>query len=156
MFVAWSLSSIERFTSSLIRARETSEVLSKALSLKVIEIDNLRERNQNGILTGMARSEAKKSHPQLVEQLKDFMNTIEGAEGYDSFSERVNKALSDISEKDYKVVAVVTHGGPIKAILRNINYAPDYKIEDCAYAEFEAVDGKLNVVNLHGIEPIEN
>jgi len=140
------------FSSSLIRAKETAEVLSKALSLEVVEMDNLKERDWFGILTGMVKSEAKKLHPELVEQSKDFVNTIDGAEGQESFSKRIHKALNKISQKDHKVVAVVTHGGPIKAILRNIKYSPDYRIEDCAFAELETVDNKLSVVGLHGIE----
>jgi broad specificity phosphatase PhoE len=141
------------FSSSLIRAKETAEVLSKALSLEVVEMDNLKERNWFGILTGMVKSKAKKLHPELVEQSKNYMNTIDEAEGQESFSKRIHEALKEISQKDHKVVAVVTHGGPIKAILRKIKYAPDYKIEDCAFAELETADNKLNVVGLHGIEP---
>jgi broad specificity phosphatase PhoE len=64
----------------------------------------------------------------------------------------VNQAISKISKQDFDTVAVVTHGGPIKAILRQISYSFDYKTEDCAFAELEVNDGKIKVISLNGIQ----
>lgn len=143
------------FASPKIRAQETAKILSEALTVEIETVADLRERNQNGILTGMIRAQAKEEFPQLVERLKDYRNTIEGAESYNAFAKRVNEAVDQIAAQVHDKVAVVTHGGPIRATLRRIDYAPDYKIEDCAFAELEAKDGKLAVISLNGIEPIK-
>src|SRR3989338_5952122 len=74
---------IERiFASPLIRARETAEILGKALHAPVETTDNIRERNLYGIATGMTKEETKKKHPEIAEQLKDYKNTIKGGEPY--------------------------------------------------------------------------
>lgn len=141
------------FVSPKIRALETSEILNQTLNVKRETIENLRERNQNGILTGMIRAEAKLKYPELAEKVRDYRNTIDGAEDYESFSKRVLAALQEVTVKPLKVVAIVTHGGPIKAILRSIYYSSDYKIEDCAFAELETEGDKIKVIGLDGIEP---
>lgn len=143
---------IERiFSSPKIRTTETADILSKSLVCEVETIPDLRERNQNGILTGMIRAEAREKYPDLVKRVKDYLNTIEGAEDYASFSKRVHESLLEIAKKDYKVLAIVTHGGPIKAILRKIKYAFDYKIADCAFAEVQIVDGQIKLVSLNKV-----
>jgi len=141
------------YSSTKIRAIETANLVNKALACEITEVPDLRERNQNGILTGMVRSEAKEKYPDLAEKLKDYKNTITGAEDYESFSKRVLDALFKIAAENHKVVAVVTHGGPIKVVLRKSKYFPDYKIEDCAFAELEVKGSAIRIIKLNGIEP---
>ncbi|MDP3093278.1 MAG: histidine phosphatase family protein [bacterium] len=141
------------FCSHRIRAKETAEILRRELGCDIEIVQNMRERNQYGILTGMVKSEAKQKYPDLPELLKDYRNTIEGAENYDDFSKRVHGALVKIAAMNYKIIAVVTHGGPIKAVLRKIKFEFDYKMKDCAFAEMEAEETKLTPVRLDGIEP---
>jgi len=141
------------FCSPRIRAKETAEILRKGLGCDIEIVNDMRERNQYGIMTGMVKSEAKEKYPGLPELLKDYRNTIEGAESDDDFSNRVHDALAKIAAMNHKIVAVVTHGGPIKAVLRKIKYEFDYKIKDCAFAEMEAEGTKLIPIRLEGIEP---
>lgn len=140
------------FCSPRIRAKETAEILIKGLGCDIEIVNDMRERNQYGILTGMVKSEARQKYPELTELLKDYRNIIEGAEGYDAFSNRVHDALAKIAGMNHKIVAVVTHGGPIKVVLRKIEYAFDYKMKDCAFAEMEADGTKLVPIRLEGIE----
>ena len=143
------------YTSPKIRAQETAQIVGTALNLIPETIDDLRERNQNGILTGKKRSDCKRMYPELVEKVKDYKTTIEGAEDYDSFSKRVLIALNKISKENKSTVAVITHGGPIKVILRNISYSFDYKIKDCAIAKLESDKNKFKIVSLDGIVAVE-
>ncbi len=80
----------------------------------------MRERNHYGILTGIVKSEAKEQYPHLVELLKDVHNTLEGGEPYIPFKEMIERALFDITKRNYNTVAIVTHGGPIRVIFREI------------------------------------
>ena len=137
--------------SPLIRAKETAEILGKTLNLVPEVILDLKERNQNGILTGMIKSEAKNKYPDLADLLRDYKNTIEGAESFEDFQIRIIRAIKGILKMNNETIAIVTHGGPIITILRQIESASDYKIKDCAFAEIDIVDGIMKVISLNGI-----
>lgn len=140
------------FSSPRIRAQETAKIISNKLNTEIITVEDFRERNQYGILTGMVKAEAKEKYPDLVLALKDYKNQIDGAEGYENFSERVNKALLEVAKKNFGTVAIVIHGGPIKAILRKIKYSPDYKIKDCAWLKLTIEDKNILIEELNGVE----
>jgi len=140
------------FVSSRIRAQETAKILQKALGVEIKTIDGFRERNQNGILTGMKRSEAKEKYPEMVELVKDRFNTIEGAEDYESFRKRIVNAFNEVTKSDYKTVAVVTHGGPIRRIFGEIlGMEKKWEINDCGWLEIDYSDGKSSLVRTEGI-----
>lgn len=54
-------------TSPLKRASQSAEIISNESGLKLENFEYLRERNLSGVLTGIARSEAKKKYPEVVE-----------------------------------------------------------------------------------------
>jgi len=140
------------FSSSRIRARETSDILKRTLNIDVEVVDEIRERNGYGILTGTSKDEAKVNHPELVEQLKDYRNAIEGAEDYNSFTERVAKGFEHISNSKYDTVAVVTHGGPIRCLFRSVLKFGELsdKLADCAVIELEKNGLNFKVVKTEG------
>ena len=142
------------FCSSLKRAQQTAEILKAKLGCEINTIHDLRERDKNGILTGMTKSEAKIKYPELVEKLKDYRNQIEGAESQDDFAGRIKKAFSEVTNNEnYSTIGVVTHGGPIWAIFSDV-LGDDGLIDiaDCAYAVLEKEGPKLNVEKLDGIK----
>ncbi|MFA6446449.1 MAG: histidine phosphatase family protein, partial [Candidatus Paceibacterota bacterium] len=129
--------------SPLIRAQQTAKILNTKLHCEIKTIENLRERNQNGILTGMIREEAKLKYPELAEQVKDYRNQIEGAESYPDFVERIKKAFMEISNSGgYSTIGIVTHGGPIRVIFREILKDREIDIADCAFAVLRS-DGNI-------------
>src|SRR4030043_1528844 len=85
------------FCSPMTRAQQTAKITNTKLNCEIKTIENLRERNQNAILSGMTRDEAKEKYPELVEQVRDYKNTIPGAESYDDFAERIKKAFMEIA-----------------------------------------------------------
>ncbi|MBI4020339.1 MAG: histidine phosphatase family protein [Candidatus Aenigmarchaeota archaeon] len=128
----------------MFRAKETAEILGKELGCKVEIITGIRERNFYGMLTGMKRPEAKKKYPGQVGLLKDVHNTIKGGETYSHFKERVSKALTGILSQKHGNVAIVTHGGPIRCILREMVGAGELKrLDDCAVIEIEKAGNGL-------------
>ncbi len=46
--------------------------------------------------------------------VKDYQNTIDGAESYDIFLRSVKSAFNDVSKMPYDPIAVITYGGSIK------------------------------------------
>lgn len=138
------------FSSPKIRARETSERLASVLGIEVKLVEGFRERN-HGVLTGMVKAEARQKYPQMIERHKDPRNTIEGGESYESFGERVKKALAHVSGSAYSVVGVISHGGPIRFIFREILSLGEIQIGDGALAVLESTGGGFSVDSLDGI-----
>ncbi len=141
------------YVSTKIRAIETAQMIVNNFYCEMEVVTDLRERNQYGILTAMVKSKAKEKFPELVEQLKDYKNTIEGAEPNDSFEMRILNSIYQIAKESQKVVAIITHGGPIKTVLRQIEYHRDFKIEDCGYIELNVENQNIQIIKQKGIEP---
>lgn len=140
------------FASSKIRAQETAKILQKKLGVEIKTTPNFRERNQNGILSGMKRLEALKKYPEMVERLKDRFNTIEGAEDYGSFRKRIIDAFDEVTKSNFKTVAVVTHGGPIRRIFGEIfKMEKKWEISDCGWLEIEYLKNKASLIKTERI-----
>lgn len=143
------------FSSSLIRAQETSSFISKATGVRVEVMPLLRERNQYGILTGKKKDDAVKNHPYLVDKLKDRLNTIDGAESYEAFAQRIVTAFEKITnDSSHKVVAIVSHGGPLRVLFRDILKWGELKdIGDCAFVELEKRGDSFSWIQSGGFTP---
>ncbi len=133
----------EIFAGPLIRTQETSDVISKTIGIPVVTIDDLRERNQYGILSGMTKTEAAEKYPDLVELLKDKLNTIEGAESFQDFLDRfVNVFKKIVTESQSHTIAIVSHGGPVRVLYRDLLQLGELTfIGDCAVLEIDFIDG---------------
>jgi len=139
------------FCSPKIRAQETAKYLSEKLICEAEIINDLRERNHYGILTGVIKSQAGETHPHLVTLINDRTSTIEGAETYESLKERVIKVFKEIIRSDHETIAILTHGGVIRAIFREILDEGEINIDDCAYALIQKNEDKLQLISKQGI-----
>ena len=144
------------FTSPRIRARETSEILKDALGCEVKTMDDIRERNAYGDLTGMIKAEAKEKYPEDVEKFKDYHNAVIGAEEYVPFKVRIINAFSEIINSNFKTVAIVSHGGPIRCLAREylglgeLKYLGDCAIIGLSYDGERFVLQSIDNANLEG------
>lgn len=139
------------FASPRIRAKETATVIAERLGLTAKTLEDFRERNGYGILTGMTKEEASQNHPDQVEILKDVHATVEGAEEYKPFQQRITNALDTISQEQADKIAVVTHGGPIRLIFRDILKLGEIDVDDCAFAVLETSVGNYTLLDKSGI-----
>lgn len=126
------------FSSPLIRAKETAEVIRSAIDAPIEYIDGFKERNY-GILTGLTKDEALSKYPDVVAQHNDYLNTDPEGERYEDFCARVVEALSVVAAREYKTIGIVTHGGPIKCILRYLGKHVPEKIAEGDILELENV-----------------
>lgn len=142
------------FCSPMIRTQQTAGILKMKLGCELKIVEDLRERNKNGILTGMTKAEATIKYPKLVEELKDYRSQIEGAESQDDFAKRIKKAFAEVtSNENYSTIGIVTHGGPIWSIFTDIlNDNGLVHIGDCAYAVLDKNSQDLRIEKLDGIE----
>ncbi len=139
------------YASPLARAQETATMVAKQAGLEIEILPTFKERNGYGILTGLTKDEAAQKHPDQVEILKDVHAAVQGAEEYPDFQRRITDALDDVSSQDFETIAVVTHGGPIRLIFRDILQLGEIGVSDCAYAIIEAVDGTYKLLDMSGI-----
>ncbi len=142
--------------SSLKRAKETALIVSKELGTDVKEKPEFCERNNYGVLTGLKKTEAIERFPKEVAKLKinPIRHEITGSENYDVFKKRVLDIFLHISKcKHHSIVAIITHGGPIRCIVRELLKLGEIKnIEDCAILEIESTENCFSLVAVDGIE----
>lgn len=146
------------FCSPLIRAQQTAKILKSKLNCEIKIIKDLRERNKNGILTGMTRQEAKIKYPKLVEELKDYRSQIQEAEPQGDFAKRIKKVFTEIvNYGDYSTIGIVTHGMPFWVVFTEIlNDNGIISVGNCAYVVLEKNGPKFTIEKLDGVEYKKN
>jgi broad specificity phosphatase PhoE len=140
------------YSSPKIRAHETAKIIKDKVPVPLVIVPDFRERNRYGVLSGLTKSEAMQTYPDQVELLADEHVTLRGGEDYQSFGARIRSALDKIDTGKYQKVIVVTHGGPIRYIFREVLKEGEIEIGDCAYANLETKNGKLALLDLNGIQ----
>ncbi len=117
------------YSSTLIRAQESANIINRVLKTQLELLDGLKERDY-GVLGGLTKQEALEQCPEAVESHKDPANTDPNGESQASFTKRVLSTFESILKSKHDTVAVVTHGGPIKVILRHLELHLPEKIGD--------------------------
>ena len=106
------------YTSDLLRARQTADILSRTLNLPMVSLPEFREVN-NGILAGMKNDQAAMLFPGLYWNRLGWDEAYPGGESPAVFYERISvawqKLKTQIRRLDSNVV-LVTHGGVINVI----------------------------------------
>lgn len=122
------------FTSKLIRAQESAGIIQAQLGCPIEVVEGIEERNY-GVLAGLTKTEALEHYPEAVEAHKTPGNTDPKGESFVDFQNRTLEAFKGIFEKEYSTVVVVSHGGPLKQILKYLNMRIPEKIGDGAIIE---------------------
>jgi broad specificity phosphatase PhoE len=117
----WGASTV--YTSDLVRAAETAELLAADLQAPVVRDERLREYGV-GVLTGLVWREIEFLYPEIWHGLHHSpeWTPIPKEEGNRPFHARLSAALADIrsGHKDGEVVAIVSHGGSLGAMLAHL------------------------------------
>ena len=133
--------SIEKiYHSELVRAKQTADILNKTLRVGTEVLDGIEEKNTYGIMSGMVRSKAAVKYPDEYAKLEvDLLDPgVADSESYGDFKARVSKTFGEVVEgEESSTVAIVSHGGPIKFILKEFLDFEVSKIGNCDYFEIE-------------------
>jgi broad specificity phosphatase PhoE len=141
------------FASPLARSRETANIFSRKIGVSIEFVENLRERSRYGVLTGMIKSEGAAKFPKLAETVKTFAKTIEGAEEFGHFEDRIIEAFYNLLLKPFNTIAVITHGGPLRVLASEVLGHTELKdkMEDCGWALIiNSGDGSLTIEKTKG------
>jgi len=140
------------FHSPRIRATETAKIVSEMTNSPIKQIEDIRERNAYGILTGMIKSEAKQQYPEEVEKLQkeELYHDVKNSEDYDSFKKRIISAFENIMlNPEFDSIAIISHGGPISCFVREYLKLGEFeKLGDCTIIELENNDNELTLISL--------
>ncbi len=138
-------------SSPLKRALQSAEIISNELGVKMDVFEYLKERNLNGVLTGLVRSEAKKKYPEVV-TTHNRWEYVDGSERVDDFKTRVRSAIKYLLKKKHGSLVVVTHGLFLKTFFKEMMDFNVKKVGDGAFVLLEEENGKFNILKEDGIE----
>ena len=128
------------YSSDLSRARETARIVAEARGLDVTSLPELRERHF-GSWEGLTDDEI---HERFPEEVAD--GVLGDGESRDELDRRIVEALSRIAdEHPAGTVLVVSHGGPLRAVLRHCGVNSVDRIANCHVLRLEAGGGVLQM-----------
>jgi uncharacterized phosphatase len=129
------------YSSDLLRAHETARVVAERRGLEVTAIRDLRERNF-GTWEGLTDEEVFDRFPQARH------GSWGDAETKDEMADRVLDALERIAlAHPGGHVLVVTHGGPVRALLAGCGVDGSGPIGNCALYELRFRDGAFVAID---------
>ena len=106
------------YSSNLLRAKETAEILNTAFSLPHIIKDDIREISF-GLMEGQTNEYNDINFKEFKEEQRKLLQDIPypGGENGTSVYERVMPVILDMVHSGKKNIAVVTHGGTISVLM---------------------------------------
>lgn len=129
------------YTSPLVRARETAEIISKANSVPIIVDKRLREQN-----CGFYEGKVKRNDAAFNDAIIHFANRLKGGDSALQLAQRVYNFLDEICASDEdRAPLIVGHACVCRIIhtyfceITNDEYFA-YKLGNCALAEYEVSD----------------
>jgi broad specificity phosphatase PhoE len=129
------------YSSDLDRALDTARAVAEPRGIPVVPVPELREKDF-GTWEGLLDEE-------ILERFPQAHNGPWGdAETPDELEERVLAALREIAERHPgERVLVVSHGGPLRAVLRHCSDEAVTRIKNCHVARIAVEKGVLRAID---------
>lgn len=129
------------YSSDLSRASETARIVAEARGLAVTTLPELRERHF-GSWEGLTDEEIHERFPEAAD------GVLGDGESRDELDRRVLAALDRIADEHPDgTVLVVSHGGPLRAVLRHCRDGVVDRIANCHLVRLEAGGGALREID---------
>jgi len=98
------------YASDTLRVRQTAEIVSKELGLKIHFDSRLRDINL-GIYQGREKKEFQKDFPPSLER---FKKRVPGGESWSDIKKRMTDFIEDVESKNKgKTILIISHGDPL-------------------------------------------
>ena len=128
------------YSSPEIRAMETARITGEKLSITpIIEVD-LAERNWGDWSNQMWEQIQRRLKTMSIEERFSF--TPPNGESWEQMETRLMDALNSIVEHPYKVVAIITHSGAMRALMPVLHGKP----KDISF-KYEFHNGSITIFN---------
>ena len=140
--------------SSLVRARETAEIVAGALGVD-LEVSDLWMEHDNGPLAGLTPEEANSRFPPPPFRSRWAPLTAAGGESVEAMHRRASAAIEALLHGEGERLLVVAHGGILNAALRVLLGAgrhSHFRFTDNGLAEL-VVDSGSDDVRLVSLRP---
>lgn len=145
------------YSSDLIRAQRTAEILNLERKLALQTTKMLRERNF-GVYQGKSMEEGKKKLWGLLDKYSEHPHIKEsGVETNEQMIARVILFLREVSvAHEGETILIVSHGGVMRVLLRHLGFAqrnqlPSGAIQNLAYIKLECDGTNFKVKETEGI-----
>ena len=139
------------FSSTMVRAKQTTEEINKYLSVDVAYRDALKEINM-GDCDVSGWDNVNINDPEFVKEFEKHEQDIaypNGESGGDVWR-RVQPVIHEIVQLNHENIAIVTHGGVIRCMICGALGLPQYKrfsfgapIEHCSITCIEYLNGQF-------------
>lgn len=105
------------YSSDLLRAKQTAEIVGSLLKLDVVINPDLRELN-TGVAAGKTKKWASENKNPMPEVGFDIDHRLfDGGETWREFYSRICKCMKQIYDSEKKNLIIVTHGGALHYII---------------------------------------
>jgi len=148
------------YSSPYCRALQTASEIACTFGLAPIIIEDLRERNSYGVLSGVTKSRARDIFAHVFRTVKgrpgDYYSDelLTGAEPRDVFDARVKAAFEAVARDSshIRLVAIVTHGNVIRSLFRNVlEVRGKVELDLLAQVRLGVEDGDFSLLSREGI-----
>lgn len=120
LFTGISVSRV--YVSDLSRAKETAQAVVDATGAPIEVRSSLRERSF-GEWEGHTSAELNEQHPEQMAAYRADRDAYSppGGQSWNIFAEKAVAAFGDVArEHPHEAIAIVSHGGPIKAFINSV------------------------------------
>jgi broad specificity phosphatase PhoE len=129
------------YSSDLKRALDTAQIIAAARGLEVTALPELRERHF-GTWEGLTDEEIHGRFPEAAE------GVLGDGETREEMDRRVLATLERIAqEHPAGTVLIVSHGGPLRSVLRHCGVDGVDRIDNCHVLRLEAGDGAVREID---------
>lgn len=111
----------EVVSSSLLRARETAEIVAGQLKLPLHKFLSDFDERHSGLLSGLRSGEIETRFPGLLDEWRQGnIIQIPGGESWDVFTRRVIQGFAHFKNFDAQRILLIAHEGVLRAVAHHL------------------------------------
>lgn len=140
------------FSSTRLRAAETANIIQAMLNCPITPTEKLNEQDIYSAYPRLAVDQPEEEYRRLGELIADRDAIVPNAETYQSVRKRVAECFFEILKSPYRIVVIITHGGPMRSIVRDILGRGELKdMTNGAIIELQGIDSHLSILSVNGV-----